>query len=141
MNGTRRTGFESFTLNALRIVAGLMWAQHGVQKLFGWLDGNQVDTVFSLMGVAGTVETFGGLLLAVGLFTRPVAFLGAVQMAVAYGLAHVGGMAETAREAIFPILNGGELALLYCFVWLLILAFGPGSFSVDARMRSPVTEA
>lgn len=135
MNGSRRTEFESLTLNALRIVAGFLFWAHGAQKLFGILGGDQVGSVLSMMGVAGVLEFFGGILIAIGLFTRPVAFIVAGEMAVAYFLAHVGG-AETFMARLFPIMNGGEPAVLFCFIWLLLVAHGPGSFSVDAKMRS-----
>jgi len=78
------------------------------------------------MGLAGIIEFLGGLLIAVGLFTRPVAFLASGQMAVAYFLAH-------APQGFWPILNGGELAALYCFTWLFFFAHGPGEYSLDAR--------
>lgn len=143
MNGSNRSELESLTLNALRIVAGFLFWQHGAQKLFGILGGDQVGSLFSLLGFAGIIEFFGGILLVIGLFTRPVAFITAGEMAVAYFFAHVGG-AETFMARLFPIMNGGERAALFCFVWLLLVAYGPGSFSVDAKMRSrgkPAVEA
>ncbi len=134
MNDLRRTGAQSLTLNALRIVAGLLFWQHGAQKLFGWLGGNQVDTVASLIGVAGVLESFGGIIILLGLFTRPVAFVLAGEMAVAYFLGHVSN-AETLMERIFPIMNGGEPAVLFCFIFLLLVAFGGGSFRRDGCMK------
>lgn len=131
----KRYATESLTLNALRIVAGFVFWQHGAQKLLGWFGGSQVDGLLSMLGIAGVLEFFGGILIVVGLFTRPVAFVLAGEMAVAYFLAHVGG-AETLMERIFPIMNGGERAVLYCFIFLLLTAFGPGRFSLDARMQS-----
>lgn len=79
----------------------------------------------SLLGLAGVLETFGGALLLVGLFTRPVAFLLAGEMATAYFLAH-------APRGFWPILNGGEVAVLFCFIWLYLAAAGGGSWSLDA---------
>ncbi|MDX1566952.1 MAG: DoxX family protein [Longimicrobiales bacterium] len=130
-----RSAIESLTLNALRIVTGFLFWQHGAQKLLGWLGGDQVGSVLSLLGVAGVLELFGGILIAVGLFTRPVAFILAGEMAVAYFVAHFGA-AETLMGRLFPIMNGGERAVLFCFVFLLLTAFGPGRFSLDGWMRS-----
>lgn len=134
MSLEKRYATESLTLNALRIVAGFLFWQHGAQKLLGWLGGDQVGGLLSLMGIAGILEFFGGILILLGLFTRPVAFLLAGEMAVAYFLAHVGA-AETLMGQLFPIMNGGERAVLFCFIFLLLAAFGPGRFSLDARMQ------
>lgn len=125
---------ESLTLNALRIVSGFVFWQHGAQKLLGWLGGNRVGEILSQLGAAGVLEFFGGILILLGLFTRPVAIVLAGEMAVAYFLAHVGG-AETLTARLFPIMNGGERAVLFCFIFLLLAAFGPGRFSVDAWMQ------
>jgi putative oxidoreductase len=123
----------SIALAALRIVAGLMMAQHGAQKLLGGLGGyggtpGATAELLSRSGIAGVLELVGGLLLAIGLFTRPVAFLLSGLMAFAYFLAH-------APDGLWPILNKGELAALYCFVFLLIAAMGPGAASVDGLLR------
>jgi putative oxidoreductase len=116
------------TLVALRIGAGLLFMQHGVQKLFGLLGGmdgaGASASLFSLMGAAGVLEFFGGLLIVLGLFTRPVAFLLATQMIVAYFIAHV-------PQGNVPILNGGELALLYALVFGFLASAGSGEWSVD----------
>lgn len=117
-------GFKALTHNALRIVAGFLFTLHGVQKLFGGLGGNQVEALMSQRGIAGILEFFGGLLIMVGLFTRPVAFLVSGQMAVAYFIAH-------APNGFWPIMNRGELAAFYCFAWLFFCAHGAGRFSVD----------
>ncbi len=134
MSMTNRSGLNELTLNALRIVAALMFMQHGVQKLFGALGGNQVETLMSRFGLAGILEFGGGLLLAAGLFTRPVAFILAGEMAVAYFTAHL-------PQGFWPILNQGELAAFYCFTWLFLFANGPGKFSLDVwragRRQSP----
>lgn len=111
----------------MRIVIGLLFLQHGSQKLFGIPGSGQPAPNFSLlslMGVAGVLEFFGGLLILVGLFTRPVAFILSGQMAVAYFMAH-------APHGLLPIVNKGELAVLYCFVFLFLSAAGGGVWSVD----------
>lgn len=130
----KRTALESLTLNALRIVAGFVFWQHGAQKLLGWLGGQRVGDLSSLLGVAGVLEFFGGILILFGLFTRPVALVLAGEMAVAYLLAHVGA-AETLTAQLFPVMNGGERAVLFCFIFLVLAAFGPGRFSLDAGME------
>ena len=116
--------FKAITHNALRIVAGFLFTLHGAQKLFGVLGGNQVDTLMGQRGIAGILEFFGGLLIMVGLFTRPVAFLVSGQMAVAYFIAH-------APNGFWPIVNRGELAAFYCFTWLFFCAHGAGKYSID----------
>ena len=117
-------------LGILRIIAGFLYLQHGTAKLFGaphvaMFDGLQV---FSLMGVAGILELVGGALLLLGLFTRPVAFILSGQMAAAYFMAH-------APQGFLPILNGGELAVLYSFIFLYFAAAGGGAFSLDGLRR------
>lgn len=114
-------------LGILRIVSGLLFMQHGSAKLFGaphiaMFDGVQL---WSLMGLAGVLELFGGALIVLGLFTRQVAFVLSGMMAVAYFMAH-------APRTFLPILNQGELAVMYCFVFLFLAVAGAGSFSVDA---------
>jgi putative oxidoreductase len=126
---TFMTRFHGATVALLRIVTGLLFIQHGVQKLFGWLGGfggqpGGTAELFSLMGLAGVLETFGGLLIVLGLFTRPVAFLLAGEMAAAYFMAH-------APNGLFPAQNGGELAALYAFIFLFFSAHGAGPFSID----------
>ena len=121
--------YRDQTVGLLRIAAGLLFLQHGVQKLFGGLGGfggqpGNTAELFSLMGLAGVLETFGAMLLVLGLLTRPVAFLLSGMMAVAYFMAHM-------PNAFFPIENGGELAALYSFVFLFFAANGPGAFSLD----------
>ncbi len=134
MSETNRGGFNELTLNVLRVIAALLFMQHGVQKLFGALGGNQVETLMSQPGLAGILEFGGGLLLAVGLFTRPVAFILAGEMAVAYFIAHL-------PQGFWPIMNRGELAMFYCFTWLFFFANGPGRYSLDVwwagRAQSP----
>jgi len=108
----------------LRVIAGLAFAQHGAQKLFGVLGGTAVE-LMSQMGLAGVIEFVGGILIAMGLFTSPIALLASGQMAVAYFLAH-------APRGFWPIQNGGELAVLYCFIFLYFAAAGSGKLSVDS---------
>jgi putative oxidoreductase len=111
----------------LRIIIGFLFVQHGTAKLFGvphiaMFDGVQL---FSLMGFAGVLELVGGLLILVGLFTRPTAFILSGEMAAAYFMAH-------APHGFLPILNQGELAVVYCFVFLYFAVAGAGAFSIDA---------
>jgi putative oxidoreductase len=113
-------------LAVLRIVTALLFMQHGIAKLFHIPRVAMFDNVelFSLMGLAGVLELVGGALLLIGFLTRPVAFILSGQMAVAYFMAH-------ASKSLWPTLNQGELAALYCFVFLFLAAAGPGRFSVD----------
>lgn len=110
----------------LRIVTALLFLQHGTAKLFGHPHVAMFDkvTLLSLLGAAGVIELVGGFLLLIGLFTRPAAFILAGEMAVAYFGFH-------ASEAFWPILNKGELATLYCFVFLFFSVAGPGKFALD----------
>ena len=111
----------------LRIVAGLLFACHGAQKLFGALGGTAM-TSNPMMLVAGIIEFGGGLLIALGLFASWAAFVASGQMAVAYFMVH-------AKGGFWPIINKGELAVVYCFLFLYIAARGSGPYSVDAAMR------
>ena len=121
-------------LGLLRIVAALSFLQHGTAKVFGFphvpmFDGLQL---LSPVGFAGILEVAGGVLLLLGIFTRPVAFILSGEMAFAYFLAH-------AQKSFFPILNQGELAILYCFVFLYFAAAGGGAFSPRAGAKHAVT--
>ncbi|MBX9635137.1 MAG: DoxX family protein [Magnetospirillum sp.] len=117
-------------LSVLRIISALLFLQHGTAKLFAFPHVPMFDNMqmMSLLGAAGVLELAGSVLLALGLFTRPVAFILSGQMAFAYFIAH-------APRGFFPILNGGELAILYCFVFLFLAAAGAGPWSVDAVRR------
>ena len=117
-------------LSALRISAALLFIAHGTVKLFGFPPGTPRPplVLLSLLGAAGVIETIGGALMLVGLFTRPVAFVLSGEMAVAYFRQHAPG-------GTWPIVNGGELAVLFCFIWLLFVAAGPGPWSIDALRR------
>jgi putative oxidoreductase len=114
-------------LGILRIIIGFLFLQHGTAKLFGiphvaMFDGLQL---VSVLGLAGILELVGGLLILVGLFTRPTAFILSGEMAFAYFMAH-------APHGLLPILNQGELAVLYCFVFLYLAVAGAGDYSIDA---------
>lgn len=115
--------FTPYLYALLRIVAGLLFAQHGVQKLFGWLGGMGPVPLASQMGLAGVIETVGGLAIALGAFTSPIAFVASGQMAVAYFQAHL-------PRGFWPIENGGELAVLYCFIFLYIASRGTGKWGL-----------
>ena len=118
---------------ALRIVAGFLFACHGFQKLFGVMGGTQRE-LFSLMGLAGIVEAVGGLLIMVGFMTGIAAFISSGQMAVAYFMAHQFRTDEAgAMLGWWPIENRGELAVVYCFLFLFIAMTGSGKCSLDAR--------
>ena len=119
--------WQELTLNLLRIFAGFLMTPHGAQKLFGVL-GSEARPVGSLTWFAGIIEFFGGLLVMFGLGTRWAAFILSGQMAVAYWMAH-------AFEAPLPIQNRGELACLYCFVFLFLWANGGGRFSLDGLRK------
>src|SRR5688572_6324464 len=124
--------YTPYALAALRIVAALIFMEHGTQKILGFPAPPESGrpALLSLSGVGGLMELVGGLLLLVGLFTRPVAFLLAGEMAVAYWMFH-------APRSFFPVLNGGDAAILYCFVFLLLVFTGPGAWSVDgARAKA-----
>jgi putative oxidoreductase len=115
---------SSFFLTVLRIVIGVLFFEHGTQKLFNYPPGFGAVPLHSLMGLASVLEIVGGALIVVGLFTRPVAFILCGEMAVAYFKQH-------APHGLWPIQNGGELAVLYCFVFLYFVAAGPGGLSLD----------
>jgi putative oxidoreductase len=120
-------------LSILRIVAALIFMEHGTQKLFGFpASPNPGPALFSLLWVAGFLEVVGGALLLLGLFTRPVAFVLAGMMAVAYWMAH-------APRSLFPVLNGGDAAILYCFVFLFMAAAGGGAWALDNLRRRRTT--
>ena len=110
----------------LRIVAGLIFMAHGTQKLLDFPVGGPSPSLTSIFGIAGMIEIVAGLLLVLGLFTRPAAFIASGTMAVAYWYAHF-------PQNVFPVNNGGDAAILYCFVFLYIFVAGPGAWSLDAR--------
>jgi putative oxidoreductase len=128
----RGTRYEQIALNLFRIVVGFLFWQHGAQKLFGWFGGfrepGQTAELMSLMGLAGILEFFGGILIAVGLFTRPVAFILAGEMAIAYFKAHF-------PQGPWPIMNRGEASAFFSFAFLYLAARGGGRFSLDGVLR------
>jgi len=125
--------FESQVYALFRIVIGLLFLHHGAQKLFGFPVPLGAEMSI-LLYAAGAIEFFGGLLVMVGLFTTWAAFICSGQMAVAYWMGH--GLGLNGPFSIFPLVNKGELAILYCFAFLLISARGAGIWSVDGK-RSP----
>ena len=113
-------------LSILRIMTALLFLEHGTQKLLCFPPSpNPGPALFSLLGIQGVIEIVGSLLLALDLFTRPVAFMLSGDMAVAYWMAH-------APQSFFPVLNRGDAAILYCFVFLYLVLAGPGPWSLDA---------
>jgi putative oxidoreductase len=118
-------------LSVLRIITALLYLQHGLAKLFGFPHVAMFDNLqpFSLIWFAGVIEIVGSLFLLVGLFTRAAAFIMSGEMAVAYFMVN-------APRGFFPILNGGELGVLYCFVFLYMAIAGGGAWSVDQRRAS-----
>ena len=118
-------------LSVLRIVSALLFLEHGSQKLLGFppmAAGSAMPAPLTLLWFGGVLELVGGLLLTIGLFTRPVAFVLAGEMAVAYWMFH-------APQGPFPALNMGDAAILFCFVFLYLSAAGPGPWSADAALR------
>lgn len=123
---TRLSPHRPQFLAVLRIMTALLFLAHGTAKLFGFPDTGMRPALMSLGGVAGILEVVGGVLLVLGLFTRPVAFILAGEMAVAYFMAH-------APQSFFPIKNGGESAVLFCFIFLYLVFAGAGAWSIDNR--------
>jgi putative oxidoreductase len=126
-------GRHASTIYALlRIVSGLLFACHGAQKLFGVLGGaggqpGATVEIFSLMGLGGIIELFGGLMIALGLLTSVAAFIASGMMAVAYFMVH-------APRGFWPVQNGGELAIVYCFLFLYFAAHGSGPWGIGGLM-------
>ena len=117
-------GNEDYFYFAFRVIVGMMFIQHGMQKLFGALGGTQVETYISLFGLAGFIEFFGGLLIILGLFTRVAALFGIFDMIGAWFIAHT-------PQGWIPIVNGGELAVMFFAAFLIILARGSGKAGLD----------
>jgi len=122
--------FAPYALAALRIATALVFIPHGTQKLFGFPapPASGLPPLVSLFGVGATLELVGGILILLGLWTRPVAFILAGEMAVAYWMFH-------APRNLYPVLNGGDASILYCFVFLLFVFTGPGAMSVDGMWQ------
>jgi putative oxidoreductase len=126
INSTEIARFEPVLLAALRIVAGLLFLSHGLVKLFGFPAGAAPgqQELLSLMGIGAVIELVTGTLITLGLFTRVAAFIAAGEMAVAYWMFH-------APASIYPAVNGGDAAILFCFVFLYLVAAGAGAFSLE----------
>ncbi len=127
----KSNSFQPYALSLLRLVAGFTFSLHGFQKLFGFfggLDHGSRAALFSLYWVAGVLELTCGLLITAGLFTRLAAFVVCGEMAVAYFKQHF-------PEGLWPISNGGELAVLYCFIFFLLMTAGGGPVSLDRMIR------
>src|SRR5581483_4802886 len=122
------TRLAPFVLSILRIVAALIFIEHGTSKLFSWPQAVPTPALFSMYWFAGWIEIIGGILVLIGLFTRCTAFILSGEMAFAYFISH-------APNSFFPILNRGDAAILYCFVFLYIAFAGGGPWSVDALLR------
>ncbi len=117
--------YKAQMLSVLRIVSSLAFLEHGTAKFLGFPAMQHLPAVLSMPWWGGLVELTGGGLLALGLFSRPAAFLMSGEMAVAYWTVHI-------RRGFFPLLNGGDAAILFCFIFLYIVAAGPGPWSLDA---------
>lgn len=128
MNTDTPEAWAPRVLSILRIVAALLFFEHGTTKLLGFPPSDHSPEVLSLSWIAGALELVGGALLIVGLFTRPVAFILSGEMAFAYWMAH-------APRSAFPLVNDGDSAVLYCFVFLYLAFAGGGPWSLDALRR------
>jgi putative oxidoreductase len=128
MNEGRPRRYEAVMLSVLRIVAGLIFLAHGTQKFLSFPSGERAGSGLALANLgayAGLIELIAGTLITLGLFTRGASFVASGTMAVAYWLAH-------APQSFFPVNNGGDAAILYCFIFLYFVFAGPGSLSIDA---------
>jgi putative oxidoreductase len=134
-NSTDITRLEPVLLAALRIVAGLLFVSHGLVKLFGFPPGAAPgqQELLSVMGIGAVIELVTGTLITLGLFTRAAAFIASGEMAVGYWMFH-------APASVYPAVNGGDAAILFCFVFLYLVAAGPGAFSLE-RLFRPATTA
>ncbi|HEY9009714.1 MAG TPA: DoxX family protein [Devosia sp.] len=136
MNIEALSKYQPQALAVLRIVTALCYIAHGTQKMFGFPAsdmGGGGFALFSIMGLAAVLEVFGGLAILLGVFTRPVAFVLAGQMAYAYWFVHVPMMGQ---GNIIPVANGGDAAVLFCFVFLYLVFAGPGAWSVDEMRQN-----
>ncbi len=135
MNLDRLSAYAPQALAVLRIVTALLFMSHGTQKLFGFPAGQMGGVeLLSLMGIAGLLEVVGGIAILVGFITRPLAFLLAGEMAYAYWMMHV------PMGGFFPVNNGGDAAVLFCFVFLYLVFAGAGAWSVDGYRAAPRTQ-
>ncbi len=115
-----------YALTALRVITGLLYLEHGTQKLIGFPAGSQGGPLSTLFLVQGVLEAAGGLLIALGFLTRPIAFTLSGNMAVAYFMVHY-------PQNFFPANNGGDAAILFCFIFLFLFIAGPGALAIDRR--------
>jgi putative oxidoreductase len=127
--------FEPILLAALRIVAGVLFLSHGLVKLFGFPPGAAPgqQELLSVMGIGAVIETVTGTLIVLGLFTRPAAFIASGEMAVGYWMFH-------APQSVYPAVNGGDAAILFCFVFLYLAAAGAGAFGLDRLFRNSTAQ-
>ncbi|MBV8107915.1 MAG: DoxX family protein [Hyphomicrobiales bacterium] len=124
------SGLAPYGLSVLRIVTGLLFVEHGMQKVFDFPpSGHGAVPLFSLIGFAGSLELVGGFLILIGLFTRPAAFILAGEMAVAYWTVH-------AAKSFFPAVNSGDAAILFCFLFLYFVVAGGGAWSLGVVLKS-----
>lgn len=130
-----RSTLQSFAGAALRMVTGAMFACHGAQKILGWFHPQRQPAMWSQQWFGGLIELACGILIAIGLFTRPAAFLASGTMAVAYLQYHwqIQEPGALAHLKWVPIVNGGELAVAYCFLFLVFAISGAGAYSFDRR--------
>lgn len=119
-------GYAPIALALLRIVTALLFIEHGTAKLLNFPASEMHPPLFSLFGLAGVLEIVGGALVLLGFFTRIAAFLLSGQMAIAYWMAH-------APQSFFPVNNGGDAAILFCFIFLYLVFAGPGAFAMDNK--------
>jgi putative oxidoreductase len=127
--------YQPHLLAALRIVAGVLFLSHGLAKLVGFpVAPPGIQPLMSLFGIGAVIEVVTGTLIVLGLFTRAAAFVAAGQMAVAYWMFH-------APQNLYPAANGGDAAILFCFVFLYLVVAGPGAFSVESALRSSASGA
>ena len=122
----RLSAYAPQALAVLRIVAGLLFLLHGTQKVIGFPATEMSPPLMSLFGIGGLIEIVTGLMIIFGFFTRPAAFIASGQMAVAYWMVHAPGN-------LFPSNNGGDAAILFCFVFLYLVFAGPGAWSVNKK--------
>ncbi len=133
MSHITKGSFADITLSLLRVFGGFLFMQHGAQKLFAVLGREEAVELVSLMGLAGVLEFFGGLAILLGIYTRPVAFILSGEMAFAYFMAHF-------PQGFWPIMNRGELPVLFCFLFLFFAAAGGGSYGFDGMVRKKAAD-